>query len=625
MPADQLGAGREPSDVLAGLSDLPGFAAKFAPVGKVRDLYRRVQQSPEGFQLESLLTEMRVGLRTDAADQARIPASGPVVVVANHPYGMLDGAILTVLLKRVREDVKVLTNFLLADVPELSSHCIFVDSFQTDRSIEANRRALRQAVAWLQQGGMLAIFPAGEVSHWQMPAAQIADPAWNDTAVRLIRRSGATALPVYFCGHNSVGFQLLSMVHPRLRTAFLLQEFLQQEGKTIEVRVGRSIDHDAIAGLTNDREATEYLRSRTYLLARRSKTKRSPLKAVRSKLVLRTQVPVAGAVDSTLLDAEVKNLSADRCLAENGDLAVYLGTASEMPHMLREVGRQRELTFRQVGEGSNKSLDLDRFDDYYWHLLLWNKAKHELVGGYRAGNTAEILHKYGPSGLYTSTIFRYDERLFKKLGPALELGRSFVRPEYQRQYAPLLLLWKGIAGLIAKYPEIPVLFGAVSVSNDYNKASRELIYRFFESRAENDELAELIAPRNPFRPALLRRWDCRGMCRALRDLDDLSEPIADVEPDGKGLPILMRQYAKVGGKLLGFSVDRDFSDTLDGLIVVDLRKTDSLVLDRYMGRKAAQHFRQFHARSAAGGRRPDELVPFVPITAAEPASPSAAQ
>jgi putative hemolysin len=608
MPLNQLPADQT-SPVLSRVADFPGLAAKFAPVGKVRDLYRRVQQSPEGFRLENLLTEMRVGLRFDAADQQRIPASGPVVVVANHPYGMLDGAILTVLLTRVRPDVKVLTNFLLGDVPELQQHCIFVDPFHTDRSVESNRQALRQALAWLHRGGMLAIFPAGEVSQWQMPAAQIADPEWNDTAVRLIRKSGASALPVYFCGHNSVGFQLLGMIHPKLRSAFLLQEFLQQEGKTVEVRAGSVIAPDAMTAIATDREATEYLRWRTYLLARRRKPEASGPAALGSKIATqiktqlktkianKTQEPLAVAMSPEILQHELDQLPGYRCLAQNGDLAVYLGTTREMPHMLHEIGRMREFTFRQVGEGTGKRLDLDRFDDYYWHLLLWNRKKRELVGGYRAGNTAEILATQGVNGLYTSTIFRYDERIFQKLGPALELGRSFVRPEYQRQYAPLLLLWKGIAGLVAMRPEIPILFGAVSVSNDYTKASREMIYRFFEARIQDDELAGLIEPRHPFRPALLRRWDCRGMSRALRDLEDLSQPITDVEPDGKGLPILLRQYARVGGRLLGFSVDRNFSNTLDGLIVVDLRQTDPPVLERYMGREHAARFWQMHAHT----------------------------
>jgi putative hemolysin len=595
MPFERLYTHREPSDVLAHIADFPSLAAKFAPVGKARDLYRRVQRGPEGFCLEKLLAEMRVEFRIDASDQARIPARGPVVAVANHPYGMLDGAILTVLLTRVRPDVKVLTNLLLADVPELAQHCIFVDAFQTDRSIDANRRALAQALRWLQQGGMLAVFPAGEVSHWQMPAAQIADPEWNAAAVRLMRHSGASALPVYFCGHNSMGFQLLSMVHPKLRSAFLLQEFLQQKGKTVEVRVGSAIESDSIATFSDDHEATEYLRWRTYLLARRNKPDVSPLMAVRSKLALIGHEPVAPAVSSDLLVREIEQLPLARCLAENGDLAVYLGTAHEIPQLVREVGRLREVTFRAVGEGTGKSLDLDRFDDYYWHLLLWHKARRELVGAYRAGSTAEILPEHGLSGLYTSTLFRYDEELFKTLGPALELGRSFVRPEYQRQYAPLLLLWKGIARLVASRPEIPVLFGAVSISNDYTKASREMIFRFFQEHMKDDGLARLVEPRHPFRPALLQRWDCRGMCQAVRDLDELSQPITDVELDGKGLPILLRQYAKIGGKMVGFNVDRKFSNVLDGLVIVDLRQTEPAVLERYMGREAAAKFRELYA------------------------------
>ena len=605
MPSNQVPAGQARAEVLSRMAEFPGFTAKLAPVAKVRDLYRRVQKSPDGFRLESLLTEMRVELRVQSSDQARIPASGPVVVVANHPYGMLDGALLTVLLTRVRADVKVLTNFLLADVPELQKHCIFVDPFQTDHSAESNRRGLRQALSWLQQGGMLAMFPSGEVSHWQMPAAQIADPEWNNAATRLIRRSGSSALPVYFCGHNSLGFQILSMIHPRLRTAFLLQEFLQQEGRTVEVRIGTEIPSAGIAAIPSDCEATAYLRSRTYLLARRSRPQalRAPLSQSKpgQSMLWRTsrgfkiQEAIAASLPQDVLAKEVAGLPEDRCLASSGDLAVYLGSASEMPYMLREVGRLRELTFRRAGEGTGKSFDLDRFDDYYWHLLLWNKTTRELAGAYRAGNTAEILPQRGVSGLYTSTLFRYDEKIFHKLGPALELGRSFVRPEYQRQYAPLLLLWKGIARLSAQRPEIPVLFGAVSISNDYNDASREMIYQFFASRMRNDALAGMVEPRRPFRPALLRRWDCRGMCQALRDLDELSQPIADVEADGKGLPILLRQYAKIGGKLLGFNVDPKFSSVLDGLVVVDLRQTEPAVLDRYMGRESATRFREFHA------------------------------
>lgn len=602
MPSNQSHEQETAADVLsqvAGAPGLPPLAEKFVPLGRVRDLYRRVQRSAKGFSLENLLAEMQVELRVDPADALRIPASGPVVVVANHPFGMMDGAVLAVLLARVRPDVKVMTNYLLRDVPELAQHCIFVDPFQNDSSggrknIDVNRRALREALAWLQGGGMLGVFPAGEVSHLQLHQGQISDPAWNETAARLIQQTEATALPLYFCGRNSVSFHLFGMIHPKLRTAFLLQEFLHQKGRTIDVRVGSEITSDFIAGIADHREATEYLRWRTYLLAQRSQpTKLWPITAS-FKMPAKVVEPISPAGPKDLLTKELGSLPSDRCLAENGDLAVYLAKASEIAHVLQEIGRLREITFRGVDEGTGKSRDLDRFDSYYWHLLLWNKTKQELVGAYRAGNTAEIIRDHGVNGLYTSTLFRYDARLFERLGPALELGRSFVRLEYQRQYAPLLLLWKGIARLIATHTDAAVLFGAVSISNDYNKVSREMIYRFFEARMREDDLAEMIAPRRPFRPLRLRPWDCRAMNRAMRDLDDLSQPIADVETDRKGLPILLRQYAKIGGRLLGFNVDRKFSNVLDGLVVVDLRKTDSSVLERYLGREAAAQFRQKH-------------------------------
>jgi len=600
MPSNQLDTSSSQPEVLSRAVRFAGVAAKLAPVGKARDLYARVRRLPAGFRLESLLASMQIELQLNTADQARIPLSGPVVVVANHPYGVLDGAALTVLLSRVRPDVKLLTNFLLADIPELQQHSIFVDPFKGEQSVHANRQAVREALMHLKSGGMLAIFPAGEVSRWQMPEAQITDPEWNDTAARLIRRTGASALPMYFCGHNSVGFQILGMMHPRLRAAFLLHEFLQQEGKRVEVRVGSAIPADALDALPSDREVIEYLRWRTYLLDRRRKQSTSLSSAIHSQLVSRFQQPLAAASPAQVLAAEIANIPQANLLVDSGDLAVYAAaSASDIPQVLLEIGRLRELTFRGVGEGTGKARDLDDFDQYYLHILLWNKRKQEVVGAYRAGNSQQILQRHGIDGLYTSTLFRYHESLFRKLGPALELGRSFVRPEYQRQYAPLLLLWKGIARFVAAHPETPVLFGAVSISNSYCAASREVIYRYFESRMQDDELKVLVQPRRAFRPGSLRPWDCRSMNRALRDVEDLSEPIADLEADGKGVPVLLRQYAKVGGKMLGFNVDRKFSNVLDGLVLVDLRQTEESVLEKYMGHEGVVGFRNFHGLSSS--------------------------
>jgi putative hemolysin len=576
------------------LAGMPPFASKLLPLKQAHNLYRRARNRNCSSILENLLREMDIDLQVESADLQRIPKTGPVVVVSNHPYGILDGAVLGAVLSRVRPDVKVMTNFLLQSVPELEPCCIFVDPLRTPKSQQRNRAALKKSLEWLQQGGMLAVFPAGEVSHWQLPQGVVADPLWSDVAVRLIRKTGAAALPAYFCGQNSVGFQLMGMLHPRLRLAFLLQEFLQQQGREVALRIGGNIGAESIASIPEDRNATEYLRWRTYLLSERGRTHVKFPDAIRSVLPGKNDETIAPAIDQELLLADLGGLPAQRCLAENGEFAVYAGRAHEIPNLLQEVGRLREITFRATGEGTGKHTDLDTFDSYYWHLLLWHKEKHQLVGAYRAANTAEVIAQHGVKGLYTNTLFHYHPRLFDKLGPALELGRSFVRVEYQRQYAPLLLLWKAIARFVLLRPETPVLFGAVSISNTYNRASRELIYSFFESRMRQDELAGLVTPRRPFRPGRLRRWDCRAACNALRDVEELSKPIADVEVDGKGLPILLKQYAKVGGKFVGFNVDRKFSDVLDGLVVVDLRETEPTVLERYMGREGVAAFRRHH-------------------------------
>ncbi len=589
----------EEPGVLSGppfLEGLPPFTEKFIPMEQARDLYRRVRSAPPGFRLEALLAEMKVRLDVQSADLGHIPAKGALVAVANHPFGVLDGAALAALLSRVRSDVKILTNSLLEGIPELRDHCIFVDPFQTPSANEKNARPLTQALDWLHQGGALAVFPAGEVSQWNIRQAQVTDPAWNTVAAQLVRETDATALPVYFCGHNSVGFQLLGMINPRLRTLFLLQEFLQQRDKALKVRIGKAIPSELIANLDSDEEATEYLRLRTYLLSYRGKKPISLPTKMRSALPRKRHDPIAAEVPAQLVRNDIAALAPERLLVANAEFAVYAARASELPHALDELGRLREVTFRAVGEGTGRSLDLDHFDSYYWHLLLWNKEKQELAGAYRVGNTDEIIRDHGNRGLYTNTVFRYDERLFLKIGSALELGRSFIRLEYQRQYAPLLQLWKGIARFVALHPENPVLFGAVSISNEYSSLSREMIVRYFEKRENEDggEFSDLVQARTPFRAPMLRRWDCGALCSLLRDLDELGEPISDVEEDGKGVPILIKQYMKLGGRLVGFNLDRKFSDVVDGLVIVDLRKTDPPVLERYMGKEGHTAFRRFH-------------------------------
>ena len=581
-----------------GLFPFGGLAQRLLPMQRIRELYQRAQQPANRPLLENLLAEMLVECRVSDSDLARVPRSGPVVVTSNHPFGILDGAVVGALLSRVRSDVKIMTNCLLAGIPELRECCIFVDPFGNGKSSELNRRGLTEAIQWLRGGGMLAMFPAGEVSHLRLSEMEISDPQWNTASARLAMKTGAAALPLFIPGRNSVPFQAMGLLHPRLRTAWLLNEFLQQTGKTVEVRVGNLVRTETLHESGGGREAAAYLRWRTYLLAKRGQAKKQSWPPAFQLITAQPKrPPVAPPVPRTLLLQDLARLGPESCLEENREFAIYLAEAEEIPHLLPELGRLRETTFRAAGEGTGRPSDLDHFDRDYKHLLLWSKQNRELAGAYRLGLTSEILSRRGPQGLYTNTLFRYDAKVFDRLGPALELGRSFVRPEYQRQYAPLLMLWKGIGSYLAKHPELAVVFGAVSISSRYSRMSRELIVRFFRNRERGDELAGWIRPRRPFRSSWAGGKDHRAVCEKIRDLDELSGPISDLEADGKGLPILLKQYAKLGGRIVSFNVDRSFSNVLDGLVLVDLRQTDPAVLARYMGKDGAAAFQRYHGTS----------------------------
>src|SRR5580698_3173813 len=553
---------------------------RFLQIDRLEALYARAS-AEQGF-VRRLLEDLEVRVNVAPADMVKIPATGAVVALSNHPFGILDGVMLADLLTRARPDVRILTNQLLGELPELARICFFIDTFDNAESRLANGRALKQAIKHLRGGGMLLIFPAGEVSHFDLKKRAICDPEWNVTAARLIRIARAKSLPILIRGANGIPFQMLGMVHPRLRTAALPAEMLNKRGKSVEIRIGGAIEHSRIDGLDGDVEATGYLRLRTELLDWRGCAEfRSP----------EPSMPLATETPAEWLANEISALPPE-CLIENTrEFAVYLAEAGQIPLALQEIGRMREITFRAAGEGTGQPKDLDRFDPYYLHLFLWNKGKSEIAGGYRMGEVPRILARLGQKGLYTDSLFRFKAGFFARLGPALELGRSFIRPEYQRAYAPLLLLWKAIGGFVVKHPEYSTLIGAVSVSNQYSPASRELIARYFERQNAGEHS---VWARRPLRGKLVQKWETAALCSLLPDVEDLSAPIADLEPDGKGIPILVRQYVKLGGKLLAFSVDPQFGNTLDGFVMVDLTRTGPEILARYMGKERAQNFMAWH-------------------------------
>lgn len=586
------GSSLRPSDVIGNW--LPHAPAPARPalerllgIGRLVDLYSRAEQDPDHPLFDALLEQLHVRIEV-SGDANAVPAEGPVVAVANHPYGMLDGVALGALLTRWRPDARLLANRMLGIAPAFQKHCIFVDAFGTSGAKSFNSAPLRQAIRFLEGGGLLGVFPGGEVASWDAKRKAVADPPWSASVASLIRRTGAVVVPVYFEGANGLPFQLLGMVHPILRTANLANEFLNKQGKELRIRIGSPIRPNKLAGFAGDAEAIQYLRWRTELLAHRGGTlqRASPTYATRAEL----DPPVPEAEIEKELDALPESAVLDR----NGEWRLVIAEAGRIPSLLKEVGRVRELTFRAAGEGTGQASDLDEFDPHYLHLILWNESARAVAGGYRLGVTSRLLRAKGIRGLYTSTLFEFDPLFFSRIGPAVELGRSFVHPGFQKQFAPLLLLWKGIGKWIAQNPENPVLFGAVSMSNDYSEGSRRMVAEFCAAEAARDPLAALVKPRRGFRARSRKRFDSANLRRFVHSIEDLDEPLADLEPDGKGVPVLLRQYCRLGGRLLGVHVDSRFSDSLDGLILVDLRQAERRALDRYMTAEGAAAFLRRH-------------------------------
>lgn len=533
---------------------------------------------------QELLAQLRVSCAVRQHDIDQIPKSGAAVVVSNHPHGLLDAALLASLLLALRRDVKFLANPMVSDIAGIRDLVIPIDPFGEPGARHLNSAGLRQALQFLAKGGLLVVFPAGEVSHLGWASRGVADPAWHPAVARLLRVAQRLApqlrvIPAAIEGRNSAAFQIAGMIHPRLRTAMLVRELLAQKGKQRRLRFGTVCRAESVLEGRSDGEAIQYLRWRSELLGKQSsfKTRTNwPLRRPRRELEA-----IRGAVAVDLLRGDVAGLAADRFLGESGALQAFAVTAGEAPHVMAEIARLREVTFRAAGEGTGKREDRDVFDAHYTHLFLWNPVAGEIAGAYRLCSTDA-----GIGGLYTATLFRYDEAFLERLGPAMELGRSFVRQEYQKGFAPLLLLWKAIGKLVARDPRHRILLGPVSISGEYQPASRQIMAAFLQRFAWLNDLSGFVASRHPFVP----RMDSLAI-----DVEELSAAVSDIEQKPGGVPVLLRQYLKLGGKLLGFNVDPEFANVVDGLIVVDLTKTEEKLLERYLGKEEAATFLRYHA------------------------------
>ena len=578
---------------LYGLIEKP--CERFLCLDTMNKAYTKVISQRKGSNIfNDWLELMNVRLNITEDDMNKIPAVGPLVVVANHPFGGLDGIILASVLTRIRQDVKILGNYFLHHVPEIRDFIIPVDPFGSKGSTIRNLKPLKDTLRWLTQGGSLQIFPAGEVSHYMLCQGSITDPYWNHHIASLIRHTSAAVLPVFFDGRNSILFQALGVLHPWLRTLLLPREVMNKKELQVSVQIGSLIPFTQLAYFKTDRAMIDYLRLKTYILKNRVTQNCRKFLTVPPFCKKGECVPLISAMPQKILQQEIETLPAEQILLSKKNLTVYIACASQIPQVLLEIGRLREKTFRDVGEGTGRAYDIDWFDQHYLHLFIWDHYAREVVGSYRIGQTDKILTHFGKKGLYTSTLFEFKNEFLKTLNPALELGRSFVSAPYQKKYYALSMLWQGIGKFITTNPHYHILFGPVSISNDYHTISKSIIVQFLQYAKVDPELSRYIKAKHPVRNIKLKELESCSFHSSLPTLEHVSALVSEIEKDGKGIPVLLRHYLKLNGTILSFNIDKHFSRAIDSLLVVDLKKTDNKLLRRFMGAEGAAQFLYYH-------------------------------
>lgn len=544
--------------------------------------------------IDFLLKKFYIDYSISNADLENIPKEGPCLVISNHPFGGLEGLILGKVLREIRADAKIMANMILGRIPEFRDLFILVNPYGTLEAQKYNVKAMAKTIKHLKGGNMLGLFPSGDVSTIQLADKGISDPPWNPQIARIARKTGVSVLPIYVNGRNSMFFNISGLLNRRIKTALLPHELFNKRNKTIQIKISKPLKPKEIAKFENDDELIRYLRQRVYMLRDRDNNEERENRRTRHHAV-----QVSMEQEKGLIKKEIESLPADFRLITQNEFDVICARATHIPFTLEEIGRLREITFRLVGEGTGRGKDLDIYDNYYIHLFLWDREKEIIAGAYRLGLADEILQRFTKKGLYTNTLFKLKEALFSQINPSIELGRSFVRSEYQRSFAPLMLLWKGIGQFIVTNPKYRVLFGPVSINDEYTNTSQSIITEYLKSRHFETRLSRHVRPRTAFRRSFIKRgFDTAQFASLIKDIDGVSDIVSELEGDGKGVPILIKQYLKLEGKLLGFNIDPDFSRVLDGLILVDLLKTDKKILERFMGKGGAEKFLSYNRTSA---------------------------
>lgn len=509
-----------------------------------------------------------------------IPAEGPCVIVSNHPHGMSDGLMIGDIAMKVRSDIRIVVNEFLHCVRGMRPYQITVDVYGGEEAKRANMGGMREMLKWLRDGHCLVIFPSGSAASWSEEDGRVIDDPWQENIAAIIRKTKPTVVPMHFSGENGWLFQQVTRRWKDRRAALLAREIKRDRRTLHQVRVGKPITPNKIEMLETDSALSDFLRLSSMML-------RYPdTPAASTTEEERKMDSIADQIKPDELQQEIDTLQNEGLhlyTHKSTGLQIFTAQGKQIPKLLHEIGVQREITFRAVGEGSGNACDTDEYDQYYHHLIMWDPAEKRIAGAYRMGCTDEIVTARGVTGIYNSEFFTLGNEFINHIKNGLEMGRAFITAPYQKHPASLDTLWMGIGNFVVKHPQYRYLYGTVSVSSEYTTRTRALIYEYLKCHCMDTEMAKHVEAKTPPQNMDLLSEDARLLPKGLADLRLLSSLVSDLEPDGRSIPVLLRQYLRLNGKMVSFNVDSEFGDTFDCLVVVDLHEAPDRLITRYCG------------------------------------------
>ncbi|MEZ4787985.1 MAG: lysophospholipid acyltransferase family protein [Flavobacterium haoranii] len=543
---------------------------KVLKISTLNDIYNRNKHLEDLAFLNAILDEFQIKFEIPEEDLKRLPKEGPYITISNHPLGGIDGILLLKLMLEKEPNFKIIANFLLHRIEPMKPYIMPVNPFENHKDAKSSVVGIKETLRHLADGKPLGIFPAGEVSTYK-DGKLVVDKPWEESAIKIIKKANVPVVPIYFHAKNSKLFYFLSSLNDTLRTAKLPSELLTQKDRVIKVRIGKPISVAEQSEHASLEEYGDFLRRKTYMLSNAFEKENTKLISTPSLKVTKQPKQIAKPANHEQILEEINFVrEGDYRLLQSKNYEVFLVTADKIPNILHEIGRLREITFREVGEGTNESIDLDQYDKYYHHMFLWDEELQQIAGAYRMGLGSEIYSKHGIDGFYLHELFRFEPELYDLMSQSIEMGRAFICKEYQQKPMPLFLLWKGIVHTTLRYPEHKYLIGGVSISNQFSDFSKSLMIEFMKSHYYDPYIAQYVRPKKEYKVQLKDADKDFVFNEAEADLNKFDKIIDEVEPGNLRLPVLIKKYIKQNARVIAFNVDPLFNNAVDGLMYIKI-------------------------------------------------------